>query len=91
MFLAAISRVTPTELEICLVVPVSINISPLTGLESLKLIREAEFSGVPFDKGESSDSKRLHHLLPVTPRSLRALLKHAQTPNLPFQVLSLES
>jgi hypothetical protein len=29
-----------TELMICLVVPVSINISPLTGLEFLKLIRE---------------------------------------------------
>jgi hypothetical protein len=28
------------ELDICLVVPVSINISPLTGLESLKLIPE---------------------------------------------------
>ena len=34
------TRVAPTELEICLVVPVSINISPLTGLESPKLIRE---------------------------------------------------
>ncbi len=40
MFLTAISRATPTELGICLVVPVSINISPLAGLESLKLIRE---------------------------------------------------
>ena len=28
------------ELEICFAVPVSINISPLAGLESLKLIRE---------------------------------------------------
>jgi hypothetical protein len=42
MFLIAISRITPTELEICLVVPVSINMSPLTGLESLKLVREGE-------------------------------------------------
>ncbi len=42
MFLAAISRITPTELEICLVLPVSTNISPLMGLESLKLMREAE-------------------------------------------------
>ncbi len=36
MFLPAISHAAPTELEICLVVPFSINVSPLAGLESLK-------------------------------------------------------
>jgi hypothetical protein len=36
-----------TELEICLVVSVSINIPPLTGLESPKLIREGGMSFSP--------------------------------------------
>jgi hypothetical protein len=50
VFLTAISRAAPMELEMCLVVPVSINISPLTGLESLKLVRTGE-NNIPPCKG----------------------------------------
>ena len=51
--MAAISHTAPTELEICFAVSVSINISPLTGLVSLKLIRE----GGRKERGSEGDIK----------------------------------
>jgi hypothetical protein len=51
VFLAAISHFAPTELGIYLAVSISINISPLTGLESLKLRREGVSLEFPLKKG----------------------------------------
>jgi hypothetical protein len=53
-----------TELMICLVVPASINISPLTGLESLKLIREGETLFSPLKRGLGGFFNGVHEVSP---------------------------